>query len=511
MQNRVKRSIRPDSTARLMHLLSRPIFQVGVSGLLSGVVTFTIYWLTLAPTISWQHGGADSGELAAAVATLGIPHPPGYPTYVLLGWVWSWVPVGHDLAYRLNVLSAASGALTTGMCTLTIFTLSTQRSDIHPAPRVIGAIFGGVLVGLAPLTWSQAIITEVYAPGLALLALFTLGLCYWWYHPSHKLAGGLGLLAGLSMGVLPQFALASLGTILVIACRLKPRQILATIATMGSGALLGLSTFAYLPLRATTQPFLNWGNPSNGARFWAHVTAADYQQYFGLVSNSTRLERVGTSLLELGQQLGWSGLGLALLGAYFLFGTTSRALLGYFVSLMGFTLLFRASYPVSANIVYLLPVIYSLAILSGLGLERLLIYAHTQIGGWASVIGLILIASVGVRTMQALPQLNLSDDYAAAQFGQTTLAKLPKNAIIISEQDATTFALWYYQAIDQRRDVVVLDARLIHFDWYQHHLHHMYPNLDNLDTFDFNQQNFNRPTYIISPETYVIQPAFTLE
>ena len=31
----------------------------------------------------------DSGELVAAVATLGIPHPPGYPLYVLLGKLWT--------------------------------------------------------------------------------------------------------------------------------------------------------------------------------------------------------------------------------------------------------------------------------------------------------------------------------------------------------------------------------------------------------------------------------------
>ena len=38
----------------------------------------------------------DSGELAAAVHTLGVAHPPGYPLYVLLGKLFSvLVPIGR--------------------------------------------------------------------------------------------------------------------------------------------------------------------------------------------------------------------------------------------------------------------------------------------------------------------------------------------------------------------------------------------------------------------------------
>jgi hypothetical protein len=50
-----------------------------------GAAALAAYLKTLAPTVTWRNGGADGADLAAAVAVLGIPHPPSYPTYVLLG------------------------------------------------------------------------------------------------------------------------------------------------------------------------------------------------------------------------------------------------------------------------------------------------------------------------------------------------------------------------------------------------------------------------------------------
>src|SRR5262245_14064014 len=51
----------------------------------------------------------DSGELVTAVATLGIPHPTGYPLYVLLGHLWTMlVPIGEP-AWRMSLFSAACG------------------------------------------------------------------------------------------------------------------------------------------------------------------------------------------------------------------------------------------------------------------------------------------------------------------------------------------------------------------------------------------------------------------
>src|SRR6267142_5694231 len=67
------------------------------------------YALTLSPTVAWVNLGEDSGDLLAASATLGIPHPTGYPLFVLLGRLASLVPVG-SVAFRINLVAAIAGA-----------------------------------------------------------------------------------------------------------------------------------------------------------------------------------------------------------------------------------------------------------------------------------------------------------------------------------------------------------------------------------------------------------------
>ena len=68
-----------------------------------------VYLATLAPDITWAYQGTDGGDLITAAYTLGVPHPSGYPTYVLMGWLFSKLPVG-TIAWRFNFLYSAKSS-----------------------------------------------------------------------------------------------------------------------------------------------------------------------------------------------------------------------------------------------------------------------------------------------------------------------------------------------------------------------------------------------------------------
>ncbi|MEK7857923.1 MAG: DUF2723 domain-containing protein [Elusimicrobiota bacterium] len=94
----------------------------------------------------------DSADLAAAAVALAPAHPPGYPLYAVLGKAWTIaLPLG-DPAYRLNLLSAAAGALAAGAMFLFL------------SPAGGWAAAGGALTFAfsAPL-WKFSLLCEMYS------------------------------------------------------------------------------------------------------------------------------------------------------------------------------------------------------------------------------------------------------------------------------------------------------------------------------------------------------------
>lgn len=63
------------------------------------ILTFIIYLHNLSASIY----GGDSGDFLSAIAVRGVPHPSGYPLYMLLGIVASWLPIPQTLAWKVDL------------------------------------------------------------------------------------------------------------------------------------------------------------------------------------------------------------------------------------------------------------------------------------------------------------------------------------------------------------------------------------------------------------------------
>ena len=132
------------------------------AGLVVAALLLFVYVLSLAPTVTYW----DAGEFLAAIKTLGIPHPPGTPLYILVANVWSKIASPFvGFAYSINLLSAVSTAIACG-----IFALLMHRWTNN----TFASIAGGLLAGLMSSVWLNANETEVYSPALLMSALLIL-------------------------------------------------------------------------------------------------------------------------------------------------------------------------------------------------------------------------------------------------------------------------------------------------------------------------------------------------
>ena len=148
---------------------------------LSFLVTFILYILTLAPTISFE----DSGELVTAAYTLGIPHEPGYPLFTLFGKLFSLIIPFGSIAYRVNLVSAVFTSLASLFISysavliiedtfiLTDFWKKNSEKLLNFMKYSI-ALSSGLFFGFSIETWGQAIMTEVYGVNSCFVALFIL-------------------------------------------------------------------------------------------------------------------------------------------------------------------------------------------------------------------------------------------------------------------------------------------------------------------------------------------------
>ena len=128
------------------------------------VFSFIIYYDTMASTVSYW----DCGEFIAVSKTLGVPHPPGSPFFLLLGRIFSMFPINEDIAFRVNLISPLVSASAVMLLYLIVVKVVTSwRGQIRTTGDGLVA-FGGAAVGALTFAftdshWFNAVEAEVYA------------------------------------------------------------------------------------------------------------------------------------------------------------------------------------------------------------------------------------------------------------------------------------------------------------------------------------------------------------
>ncbi len=528
----------------------------------AAAVVLVGYILSLAPTVTlW-----DAGEFITAAYTLGIPHPPGTPLFVMVGHVWGLVVAIGGYAWRLNLLSAVCSAAAAGFVFLAAH--RALRGEV-PLLRLLGASAATLISAFTFTVWQNSNETEVYA-----ISMFMIGAILWlslrWRDTRaprylllivYVMALSIGnhllaLLAGPA--VLVFVALTIRGDVaapsderrtlwaewlvfatmwaLLVAVGLGKTGLFWVAAALVVGAVIwaamsgsaafggaviavaaiGVSTYAFLYLRAGLDPILNEADPSTWQNLLAVIQRAQYPPRSPLDNPmfESGAGNPGRTITLMGQQLvnyvqyfdwQWSrGIALSVpagqtarliftlvfvalgvtglselkrrdAGSFALLGTlwlaTGLGLVAYMNFKPGFSLFWEQYRSMDQHEVrerddFFIASFQAWGVFAGLGLATLARRFGAPAKRQAFAVLALAFLPVSLN-WRAAGRAHGPDAYVARDFAYNLLQSVGPYGILFTYGDYDTFPVWYLQEVEGvRQDVALVNLSLANTDWY---------------------------------------------
>jgi len=432
--------------------------------LIVAAFSFAVYLRTLMPGIAF----GDWGEMQTVPHVLGVAHPTGYPTYILLAWLAELVPIG-SVAFRANLLSAGLIAAALGTVAVIAERLGVRQSIAVAAALALGAI-GTV--------WAAATVSEVNPLHLLLIALILHRALVWAERrrPADLVLGGL--LVGLAGGnhLLTLFVAPFVVMYVLWAGRRRLRARPWLLPAAAGAGLLGLSVYLYIPIAASLDPPLAYNHPTTLESVWWLVSGTQFRGQFDFLSPKGPGEFIGSlpALWALVTEratpvmpiLGVAGLAL-LVRRRPAFGLT-------LVTILVFGIYVWANYLRLEH--YLLVPWLILALGAAVAVNGLADLAR-GVAEWRRpfpgampdmgvVVGaLAIVGAVGLAS-STWASADRSADRSGEEYIAAVFAALPPSAVILSEWDEST-PLWHGQHVrGQRTDVLIVDdTNIVYEGW----------------------------------------------
>lgn len=425
------------------------------------LAALAVYWITLSPGVL----PADAGEFQLVAAKLGVAHPPGYPLYTMLAWLFTLIAPANP-AYGVNLFSAVTAALAVMLA---------GRAARNLSGNVWSGAAASVVLAIAPSFWN----TATQASIRPLVAMFT-ALCVErlarykqqhffggmravllrkgskeskWVLAEFALAFGLGLSHHPTLVFLAPFFAIFLALVDPALVREPRRWVLPLIAFA-----VGFLPWLYLPIRGAMGAVLAPSDLATWPGFWNHVLARGFAGDFFSFSTPTELADRGLVWLNI-MAIEWNPLILiaGILAAVILAWRDWRALIllgGGFVVNTFIAMTYRAPQTVE----YLIPsyVLFAIGVGAGLGKihdpqisqmrEKAVILRYV----WVIPIAAVLVAGV----MQAVDEWGsfawLARDDSTRERAEALLDEAPEDAVILASWHWAT-PMMALQAIDGLR------------------------------------------------------------
>jgi tetratricopeptide (TPR) repeat protein len=223
----------------------------------------TVYVFTGPPGIIT----GDSGEFITSAVTLGISHPSGYPLHCLLGKIFSLINLSN-FAWRVVFLSMVFSSL----ASVFVYLLLKEITGKNMLP-----LAGAVIYAFSPLVWSQSIICKIYSLNAFFTVLILYLLVKWDKTSENRFLYLSALVFGLALANHYPLTLLALPGFLALILLNYERLNIRDAGCVLFFLLAALLAYAYLMIRASKKPPIDWGDPAGIRSFLDHVLRRQYR------------------------------------------------------------------------------------------------------------------------------------------------------------------------------------------------------------------------------------------
>lgn len=409
------------------------------------IIPLIIYILTASRTLPW----GDGAEFFLAARTLGIPHPSGYPLFVLIGRL---LYLCNASPFLLNLLPG----IITGLSVLFLYLIIFKVTKDHLVGIIVPLFFA-----FGREIWLQSIAAEVYTLNL----FFFTFLFYLLINASEKksyvpmifFVSGLALTNHLTalLYVIPIL-------VLVFSQRKKSIRYLPL-------SIIPLTVYIYFPVRSSFDPLLDLFNPESFGQLINYVSGRAFHYRTLFFSGQYIIEQLTQFLYAWWKQF----LILIPVGFYGIFLVKEKKLKNLFVIILVIILIYSILYNIPDKQGYYLPFYAIWTILIAIGLSRIM----------PSRLKIALFIFPLINIIANYRICDLSGESSLDDLSNSIYESLPDNSMIISD-DYFVYCSIFNEELKQQRQIIPISQFYLCMDWYTAQLSQTFPNIKIPDRVD---------------------------
>ncbi len=437
--------------------IKKVVLSSGVPVLLFSL-TFIVYYHNLCRNLYWM----DSGEFVFHATVLGIPHPTGYPLYIQLGKLLTFLP-GLTSPFAINLFSALMASMT---CVILYRVIMLLEGELLAAATAV------LLFAFSFTFWSQAEIAEVYTLQTFFLALMIYLLFKFGASEDRRIFYLLSFVLGMSFThhMSTVLMVPALIFFLLVYMRVKFLD-LRTILPSLIFFVIGLSIYLFIPMRAHLPPPFNYPGLHG-------VDPGEWSGFLWLLTGKiVKVDMFEYTLGELGREIGfyfqvlirdfvYAGFFLGVLGAVVQHNRDRRAFYTILLAFSGYFVFFVNYGVIDKHVFFPLSFLFW-SIWIGVGLANLVkkvcSLGKSRAARAVLHLGLVLgmLCLIVMSFQRGFRPLDFSERKGPDEFTRNLFDRVDENSLILSIYEATPL-LWYHHYVGGRSPgVEIIDRGLM--------------------------------------------------